>query len=639
MLQSQSPFNDLLALDKDRLNRPRKRLQLISNEHSPLMISPTLTPVQEAQSCVTDPLLAHAPPSAEPPGLLADWTRYDIPNPSEWIKFLRNYDWAKTTIGPMQDWSLIVRQNVFFLMSNSMPAAVYFGQEEPTMLYNEACSKLLGKLHPEAMGVSGKVGAGSAWARKWAGIKKVLATACTFREYDLYHPVPRGDLKWEEAYFSWCTLPLIDQNGRIFGVMKEFEETSTRVIEKRRVRIVHSAENMQPSENIDAFWTQVRNIIEDDPEDFPFCLLYSAPPRPDSMKFGMSSLGESVPSPFRLEGLVGLKDDHDLAIKFLDPSKPGYPLAKDFQTAWVSGKCVLLRTFNGTLPKNLEPSIEGRGFGEQCHTAVLYPINRMDGPGVVGFLLIGLNPQRNFDEAFRGFLRSVTDQFTKAAAAILVPEERKVLLQQKLKDEEREHIFTQLAKRAPVGWVLMEPSGDIRDKNSEFMSLSNIHEDERACFGFKIPFYPGDELIAQRQFAQSVSSIKPVCFQFRVQADLGKPADPNDPRHWRCLLANASSEADSDGNCLWVATFLTDITAEKEIQGKTLGDALEMKRKSENFIDMVSATPVSCRIHVANFDRHAMKCAILFRRSYNQRMVFSQLLIHLGQVHLSNSVP
>ncbi|KAF2465897.1 uncharacterized protein BDR25DRAFT_197504, partial [Lindgomyces ingoldianus] len=527
----------------------------------------------------------------KPSGPLADWTRYDVPNAPEYITFLRNFDWSQTTIGPMSNWSSATRRHVYYMMNNPLPRCMYLGYDDPTMLYNEATARLIGTLHPAALGVSGAVGAGPAWQYKIHAIKQVLRTGEVIREHDHYFPIPSEDLALEERYFSWSILPMLDDNGRIFGVMKEYSETTTRAISERRSKTIHNAEQMPQAENIAMFWTQVHELIMSNPQDFPFCLMYSAPKDPQPEKLGSSSIEDTIPGPFKLERLVGLEESNPLVINELDITDLAYPLAKQFRTAWINRKPVLLQTKNHTLPECLAVSIPGRGHGTVCHSAVLYPISRLDGPGTIGFLLLGLNPQRPYDDPYRGFIRRLLDHLVRGAATVLFSETKEELLQQMRKAKDQERVFSRLAEVAPVGLAMLEPSGIPIWMNHEYKSLTNMQEDRSSPRGWQSPIHPIDRPKLMEILANLVSSGKAdtICFHFRVQTDLSVPVEQEAPGKWRWLLATASTDLDESGSVIRVTHVLVDITPAKEAeaqQGKRLEDALETKRQSENFIDM-----------------------------------------------------
>lgn len=608
LLQSQTRYEELLTPESDISSRPHKRPRT-STDEVPTVTSQTVTPEQEVGSW----LRSQSPPSnslqEDGVNCVLDWTRYDTPNQTEFVKWLRSFDWSHTQIGPMQDWSPVVRQTMISIVANPEARCVYFGLEEPLMLYNEACSKLLGHLHPAAMGALGSVGAGEAWKFKYEGIKEVWAHGVATVSTDFYHPIPRSGLPFEEAYFCWSITPILDNSGRMMGVQKEFWETTVKVVQERRDKTMEKAATMiSYGDTLSDYWRKVKEILQLNEPDFPFCLMYSVPQNPQPEKVGDASAEDLVPKYISLEGTVGLDENHPMAVKRLNLRSLEYLIAKHFRTAWIRGEPVSLSDKDSTLPKNLQVTIEGRGLGWPCRSAMLCPIKRVDGPGSVGFLLFGLNPQRPYDYEYQKFLTQLMDKFEKAAARILVLEEREKLKQQWQKARDQERIFTRLAEFASVGLAIYEPNQTPRWKNPTFVELTKIEEEGKSRHLHRLPIHPEDNTKFEELMQELADSRDPKWkpyFPFRVQKDPSVPVEEaiTKPEAWRWLLAHASGEfecrsqetnevksrVDERPELKWIGIYVTDITPQQQEirdKGQRLKDALETKKQSEDFIDL-----------------------------------------------------
>ncbi|KAF2177170.1 hypothetical protein K469DRAFT_742615 [Zopfia rhizophila CBS 207.26] len=608
VLQSSMPNNSHLTSDDGRFGSPRKRLRPWRSEESPPSSNCTLTSTQGLSNYLPSPGTS-AEPGGELSRCIVDWTRLDIPlapDVPEYITFLRSFDWSPTVVGPMEGWSNALRRHMYFMNNNPDPRAIFWGNDDPAMLYNEACSRLMGKAHPAALGVSGAVGCGASWDYKRRGIKEVMATGKPVQHFDHYHPIVRGKLGLVESYWSWNILPIMDDNGCIVGTLKEFTESTARVVNERRAKTTSKAEQMSPAETIGMFWAQVREIFDSNSQDFPFCLMYSIPNDSQPEKLGDSSVEDTIPKSFALEGSVGLNKDHPLVIDELDITDVEYPLTKQFRIAWISRKPVLLRASDGTLPDCLAMSIPSRGLGAVCKSAVLCPISRLDGPGAIGCLILGLNPLRPYNDDYRGFIKSLIDHLVRAAASILVPEGQRNLLERTKKAKDQERTFARLAELAPIGLAIFNPLGIPIWRNHAYDSLLNLRKDESYPPGVRAPIHPEDRPRTEKLFGRLLNSPGPdsETFQFRVRINSSTGADGSE--EWRWLLVTASSEVDDHGEVVRVTNFVTDISRDKEneaLQAQKLEDALETKRQSENFIDMTShemRNPLSAIIQSAD---------------------------------------
>ena len=605
-LQLERPPLATPLIETDEFLRPTKRSRISQNECSSRTPPRGLIPTQSTVVSTIPNIWTMIGKN----GLLDDWTRYDTHHtseyniseynpsaydPGEYIKFLKAYDWSKTAMGPMSEWSNSVRQHMYPIMAHPEPRCIYFGHEDPVMLYNESCSKLLGNLHPAAMGVSGSVGAGHWWQYKLDCLSRVMKSGNAEKQSDCLHPLPRGDLPLVESYFSWWILPLVDENGNVYGATKEIYEVTSEMIEKRRAATFRKAKEINTlGETMATYWAKVQEVIHSNPEDFTFSLAYSIRQDQQFVEQGFGSVENVLPNQLKLEGMIGLAEDHELATQELDVTDYGSPLTKHFHTAWATQMPVFLKNSDNSLPSSLKIAIKGRGFDSICHTAVLYPIRKMGSYGSsVGFLLLGLNPRRPYDAPYRSFLEATFSKFEEAAAMILVPEEREQLIRARQRAKEEKLLFTKLATFAPVGLAIYEPSGRLHYRNDLYRDLNNLQESSTPPFDSIIPEHPEDHIKVQKIWSRLVSSLKPddIHFQYRVQKDLSIPQDITVSGQWRWIQAHVSTRSDDFGKVKSVIIFVHDVTAEFENfgeQGRRLKDAMEAKRQSEDFIDMVS---------------------------------------------------
>jgi hypothetical protein len=68
-----------------------------------------------------------------------DWTR-DAEPPTEYCHFIRNYDFAATPLGPIEQWPQLLRQHVCQIMIHPHPRVLTWGSQL-CLLHNEAARK------------------------------------------------------------------------------------------------------------------------------------------------------------------------------------------------------------------------------------------------------------------------------------------------------------------------------------------------------------------------------------------------------------------------------------------------------------------------------------------------------------------
>ena len=136
-----------------------------------------------------------------------DWTA-DLPQ-TDHIRFFRNTDWSKTSLGPLEDWHATLRTFTTFVLADSRPACLWWGPTSHlTAIYNAHYAPLAGVLHPRLMGATFMEGYPDLWSSICTYFEEAKTTGIG-QNYSSAHPliVERKGYK-EEAFFSGSFVPL-----------------------------------------------------------------------------------------------------------------------------------------------------------------------------------------------------------------------------------------------------------------------------------------------------------------------------------------------------------------------------------------------------------------------------------------------
>jgi PAS domain-containing protein len=143
---------------------------------------------------------------------------------------LREHDWSKTPLGPLETWPQSLRTTVGLVLHSVVPIVLLWGQDG-TMIYNDAYSIFAGGRHPALFGSKVREG----WpevANFNDNVMKVgLAggtLAYTDQELTLYR---RGTP--EQVWMNLDYSPAPDERGIPAGVIAIVVETSARVLAER----------------------------------------------------------------------------------------------------------------------------------------------------------------------------------------------------------------------------------------------------------------------------------------------------------------------------------------------------------------------------------------------------------------------
>jgi len=148
-------------------------------------------------------------------------------------QIIRNYDWSKTPLGPVEEWSPALKTSMALLLQSPVPIVMLWG-EEGVMIYNDAYSVFAGHRHPALFGSNVREG--------WAEIAdfndhvmKVGLSGRTlaYRDQELtLHRKGYPEQVWMDLDYS----PIPDENGKPAGVIAIVVETTERVLAERRNR-------------------------------------------------------------------------------------------------------------------------------------------------------------------------------------------------------------------------------------------------------------------------------------------------------------------------------------------------------------------------------------------------------------------
>lgn len=140
---------------------------------------------------------------------LDSWATFEVPG-LDWkaqhkhLELIRNHDWSKTDLGPIETWSRTLLSYVGSCLASSFPVLLAWGKSH-VMIYNEPYSRSINQKHPRILGMRYK----EAWPEVWSHLEKPVALAMEGKgthaeEAQMF--LKRGD-KLEETYFMWSMIP------------------------------------------------------------------------------------------------------------------------------------------------------------------------------------------------------------------------------------------------------------------------------------------------------------------------------------------------------------------------------------------------------------------------------------------------
>ena len=300
-------------------------------------------------------------------------------------------DWSRTPLGPVRQWSQRLQTMVEIVLANRFPMIVLWGPDQLQAVYNDAYAGLIGSRHPRAMGATNEA--------IWPEVRHVNgpiydAVMREGREFyfeDALYPLDRNSWR-EEVYLTISYAPILDDDGRIGGILATMVEATRNVLAERRLRslreLASRTARVRSVAEIGAFAV---DVLAENRGDILFVLIFCHAPADGH------PAGAGFASPTLL-GYAGLDeaDAHDLAAI-------GLAVTGDGGSALIE---LGLRSSG-------EP-YAGGAFGQPVRDAYVAALPQVSGSGARCFMVVGLSPALPRDARYRGYLELIGAQLAAA---------------------------------------------------------------------------------------------------------------------------------------------------------------------------------------------------------------------------------
>ncbi|WP_121355204.1 ATP-binding protein [Flavisolibacter nicotianae] len=314
---------------------------------------------------------------------------------------IRNHDWSKTPLGPVETWPQSLRTCLRIMLTSRQPIWIGWGKDL-IKFYNDPYKAIVGGKHPWALGQPASV----VWKDIWKDIEPMLRQVMekdegTYVESQLLIMERNGYA--EETYYTFSYTPIPGDDGRTAGMFCANTDDTDKIISERQLRtLTHLGKRLADCKSSREVIEKTIATLTENPHDFPFAL------------FRLVRDGKAV-----LEHSTPLGAAEKIIQKEVD----------------LSGGSPITLAINKTLSLRQPQVYEGlkKDFGElpkgtwevPPNKCIVIPILQAGMKDIHGMLIVGINPYRLLDEKYSSFFSLIADQIATSFSEVHVLEEER----------------------------------------------------------------------------------------------------------------------------------------------------------------------------------------------------------------------
>ncbi|KAF3255375.1 hypothetical protein TWF192_002730 [Orbilia oligospora] len=537
---------------------------------------------------------------------IVDWTRAESSESlPEFLKMIRDFDWGSTSVGPIEEWPQYLRTSIVLMCNSCFPSTMYYGPDY-LFIYNEAFSRMMSSLHPWSLG--------KPCCEVWGGIfddllverfTNVMQGKPQYQEDHEVFLVREGFT--EQAYFSWALSPIVGDKGECVGIFSISADLTARVLAARSFQMF--GEIGTRTSGITAskeFWQNFLGGMQTNETDAPFALVYS---RVDGSGDGSSCSevhGRKSTYDFTLEyeGSYNIPEGHICMPPQIDLSESDEGFASAFREA-CEHEFLYLKN-SELVPPHLLDGLRST-FDDPIDSVAICPIySHSLADEISGFLVLGLNTRRVFNDDYKLFVQLLIRQLSSSLSASFFFETEvrrsenlariaameKIILSNQLaaktmEARASEFRFKRLTEVAPVGIYMCDQRGKVTFVNDAWFEITQVPRDFDVENWIKY-VHQDDRGIVLAGLADITEASELVAQTFRWITPY-TTKDGQITERWTLGLSQPEfAEDGSHIGYLGVSTNISEQKLREKTQKKRLEEARELKRQQDNFVDIAS---------------------------------------------------
>ncbi|MBE9182125.1 PAS domain S-box protein [Oculatella sp. LEGE 06141] len=312
---------------------------------------------------------------------------------------MRAFDWSKTPLGSVSNWSPSLRITVSILLASRFPLQMLWGPEY-IQFYNDAYRPILGAKHPDGLGQRGE----ECWEEVWDWVSPMLdrvrATGEASWSENQLLPLERNGYV-EECYFTFSYSPIRQETGEVGGIFIAVTETTQTILSDRRQRLLSElAARALDARTPEEACAIAAKTLSGNVADIPFALIY---------------LLDRTEQYAQLTNTI-----------HLEANTAAIPCTLNLNTSSQSALWSIAKVVRCQQAIRVESLELPFGNLPERNSALILPLTTPGQERVAGCLVLGISPQRALDQTYQQFFEAIAGHIATAIAnARSLEDERK----------------------------------------------------------------------------------------------------------------------------------------------------------------------------------------------------------------------
>lgn len=493
---------------------------------------------------------------------------------------MRQYDWNSSPVGPIDSWPSELRSVCEYALATPDPINVIWGGEDQlTLLYNQAYSIVVGDKHPRAMGRPFKENF-EQWPEYHRVFDRMKQNGQSVRQDKIQRMLVR-DGHLEEAYFDFLLAPVLLADGSVAGFTTRIHETTRQVVFERRMQVLaETSKAIATIYTVHDLCVAAAATLDNHTSDIHFAAIYSAEMRDCALDL-------------KLEAMAGATGEAGATRNTGTLESPQFGLQDALQQACKTREPIALSTDTGNLPQTTLDQLRDYGVAP-CREIVVYPLKCFVEDNIAAVMIIGTSPLRKFDEDYRSFLRLLTRQIENAITVAKGLARERELHRAQLTSE-MEMRFLRFAEEAPVGMFIYNAEDALTFWNTAFEDICGVRgSDLSEPMAWLETIHPDSvpEVTAVWESYNVSRRDESISYEVQFKKPWTSKGDGTEAMLDRTYaLGVIQPDYAENGRLKGTLGCITDISSVKwaeKMQSAQLAEAIEQRRQQENFLDVTS---------------------------------------------------